>query len=72
MGLPLGGHILKEILSLANLFQSLSFSHVVRQGNTVAHALAQRARLSFPFQVWMMLVPFDVFSFLALDSSIHE
>ncbi|XP_065628187.1 uncharacterized protein LOC111992305 isoform X3 [Quercus suber] len=24
-----------------------------RQGNTVAHALAQRARLSFPLIVWM-------------------
>ena len=30
----------RHSLSLANSFQSLSFSHVVKQGNVVAHALA--------------------------------
>ena len=41
----------RHSLSLANSFQSLSFPHVVKQGNVVAHALVQRAKLSFPFQV---------------------
>ena len=40
-----GGGVIKDILSYTNSFQSYSFSHVVRQGNAVAYALAQRARL---------------------------
>ena len=36
----LGGHILKDIVSHLNSFQSCSFSHIGRQGNAVAHALA--------------------------------
>ena len=46
-----GGHILKDTLSYLNSFQSCSFSHIGRQGNAVAHALAQRARLSCPLEV---------------------
>ena len=34
-----GGHILKDIVSHLNSFQSCSFSHIGRQGNAVAHAL---------------------------------
>ena len=45
------GHILKDTLSYVSLLRSYSFSHVNRQGNAVAHALAQRARLSFPLKV---------------------
>ena len=44
---PQGGHILKDIVSYLNSLQSLSFTHVGKQGNVVAHSLAQRARLSF-------------------------
>ena len=43
-----GGHILKDILSHLNSFHNCSFSHIGRQGNVVTHALAQRARLSYP------------------------
>ena len=46
-----GGHLIKDISAIKNSFQSISFSHVGRQGNAVAHALAQRARHSFPFSV---------------------
>ena len=46
-----GGHILKEILSHLNSFVSCSFSNIGRKGNAVAHALAQRARLSCPLEV---------------------
>ena len=45
------GHILKDTLSYVSLLKSYSFSHVNRQGNAVAHVLAQRARLSFPIEV---------------------
>lgn len=33
-------HIIKDILSYANLLQSSFFSHVCRRGNVVAHFLA--------------------------------
>ena len=47
----LGGHLIKDILFTVNSFQSISFSHVVRQINAVAHALTQRARYSFPLLI---------------------
>ncbi|KAL0008379.1 hypothetical protein SO802_009881 [Lithocarpus litseifolius] len=61
------GHILKDTLSIVSLLKSFSFSHVIRQGNAVAHALAQRARLSFPLQVWMESVPPDLNAVLLAD-----
>ncbi|KAK9988503.1 hypothetical protein SO802_028742 [Lithocarpus litseifolius] len=61
------GHILKDTLSIVSLLKSFSFSHVNRQGNAVAHALAQRARLSFPLQVWMESVPPDLNAVLLAD-----
>ena len=60
----LGGHLMKDILFTINSFQSISFSHVVQQSNAVAHALAQRARHSFPLLVWMEVVPPDVSTFV--------
>ena len=42
-------HLFRDILFHVSSMQSFSFTHVVRQSNAVAHALAQRARLSFPF-----------------------
>ena len=62
-----GGHILKDIVSRLNSFQSCSFSHVGRQGNVVALALAQRARLSFPLEVWTEFVPSAISSFVLSD-----
>ena len=58
-----GGHIIKDILSQSNSFLSISFTHVGRQDNAVAHDLAQRARNSFTSQIWSECVPsdFDVF-----------
>ena len=59
-----GGHIIKDILSQLNSFLSISFAHVGRQGNVVAHALAQRARQSFSSQIWLECVPTDIMSFV--------
>ena len=35
-----GGHLIKDILSHVKSFQTIFFSHVIWQGNAVAHALA--------------------------------
>ena len=62
-----GGHFIKDILSHSNSFQSMSFAHVGWQGNTVTHALAQRARSSLFSQVWLECVATDVMSFVLHD-----
>ncbi|XP_075659169.1 uncharacterized protein LOC142629060 [Castanea sativa] len=61
------GHITKDTESMIGLLQTKSFSHVRRQGNTVAHALAQRARLSFLVLIWMEDVPPDIYLFVSAD-----
>ena len=62
-----GGHLILDIKSKSNSFLSISFSHVGRQGNAVAHALAQRARQSFFPQIWLECVPPDILSFVLGD-----
>lgn len=42
---------------LGFFFQSCSFSHTKRAGNSVAHALAKRVRKSSPLLVWIETVP---------------
>ncbi|XP_075641969.1 uncharacterized protein LOC142613491 [Castanea sativa] len=62
-----GGHLIRDIISQSNSFQSISFAHVGRQGNAVAHALAQRARQSFSSQIWLECVPLNIISFVLDD-----
>ena len=50
------GHILHDIKFLCSFFSCISFQHVRRQGNGLAHKLARRA-LSNPLDVWMESVP---------------
>ena len=54
------GHLIKDILSYVISNRSLSFSHVRRQGNVVAHALTRRARFNSDYEVWMENVPPDI------------
>ena len=61
------GHIIKDCKSLRGVFQTCSFSHVRWQGNGVAHALARRARMSFPLSVWMESVPADITYLVYVD-----
>ncbi|XP_030968482.1 uncharacterized protein LOC115988978 [Quercus lobata] len=61
------GHIVKDCKSLMGLFQTCTFSHVRRQSNGVAHALAQRARNSSPLSVWMESVPPDISYLVYVD-----
>ena len=52
------GHILQDITFLYSFFSHVSFHHIKRQGNCVAHRLARRA-LTNPLDVWMESVPPD-------------
>jgi len=51
-GLPIQG-----VKYFTNLFHCIKFSHVRREGNSVAHNLARHARHVTSFQVWMKDVP---------------
>lgn len=64
------GHLVKDAQILVNSFRSSSFSHIVRQGNTVTHALVQRARISFPLLVRMKSVPSDGDAYVCVDLSV--
>ena len=63
------GHIVRDTLCCVNSFRNFSFSHIARQGNTVAHALVRRAHLSFPLLVWMEDVLYDIDSRVISDFS---
>ena len=65
------GHLVEETLFHASSLRSFSFSHTLRQENAVAHALAQRTRLSFPLLVWMEYVPLDIDMFVLTDLAVH-
>ena len=54
-------------ISYSNSFQSISFAHVGRQGNVVAHALDQRARSAISSQIWLKCVPTDIICFVSDD-----
>ena len=61
--IPSIGHIVKDIESISGLLQTKSFSHIRRQENIMAHALAQRVGLSFPILIWMEDVATKYLSF---------
>ena len=52
------GHILQDITFLCSFFSHVSFQHIKRQGNCVAHKLARRA-ITNPLDVWMESLPPD-------------
>ncbi|XP_021738354.1 uncharacterized protein LOC110704848 [Chenopodium quinoa] len=51
------GSIVGDILHMASLCSSLSFSHTGRNGNTVAHKLANLSREFNDVRVWYEVVP---------------
>ena len=61
------GLLVKDVKLAANNFVSLSYSHIKRNGNSVAHILAKHAIRIPDFQVWMEDVPSHVVSFLHSD-----
>ena len=54
------GKIAEDIRVYASMFKDISFSHVSRNCNSVAHSLARRAILLPQFLVWMEDVTPDV------------
>ena len=67
LSLALHGHVIQDTKYLASSFVSHRFSHVRRQGNNVAHALARWAINSPNLTVWMEDVPPDIQCFVQAD-----
>ena len=65
--LSLHGLLIRDAQDLALSFTSITFAHVSRQGNTVAHSLARMAILSQSLNVWMEDVPPDILQFVQAD-----
>ena len=61
------GHLIQDTLVYVNSLQSFSFSHIYRQGNCVADALAKKARYCSSLTVWMEFVPLDICSLVLAD-----
>ena len=67
--LALHGHLIQDVKSLQNSFNSLNFTHVRREGNNVAHALARWAIKKPNLTVWMEDVPPNIRQFVMADSA---
>ena len=70
--LALHGHILQDAKCLSNALQFVRYSHVYRQGNNVAHALAKRALREPNLTVWMEDVPPDIHHIVQADLANFE
>ncbi|KAL2943845.1 hypothetical protein RDABS01_032192 [Bienertia sinuspersici] len=62
------GMIVRDILMLASKCNLVTFSHVSRKENTMAHKLAQISRNYDGFRVWLEEVPMEVFRMVVMDS----
>ena len=51
------GHIVKSCLQIFASFQETRIRHISREGNKIAHELAQLAKLSAEEQVWISNLP---------------
>nr|XP_023904539.1 uncharacterized protein LOC112016250 [Quercus suber] len=61
------GHIVNDIHYLASQFPMISFSHVRRHCNSVAHSIARRALSFSSLQVWMEDIPLEIADVLQVD-----
>ena len=68
--LALHSHLIQDAKILSNSFQLVNFSHVRREGNTIAHALARNAINRPNLTVWMEDVPPDICHLVQADSSL--
>ena len=56
------GHLIKGMLVYVNSLESYSFSHIYRQGNSVADALAKKAKFVSSLTVWMESVTLNMYT----------
>ena len=61
------GHLISDTSTLSSSLLNYSFSHIVRLGSAVVHALAGRAFLSFSLSIWMEPVPQNISSLVTAD-----
>ncbi len=54
------GLLLADAKELASKLQNFSFSHVKREGNRLAHALARKAHSCNSLEIWMESIPPDL------------
>ena len=64
------GHIINDIQYLASQFSIISFSHLRRHCNTVAHSIARRAISFSSLQVWMEDVSLEIAN--VLQANFHS
>ena len=66
-GLAPCGLLIQDTLNVATGFSKLSYSHTKREGNSIAHNLAQLAANIPNCVIWMEDVPSNVLSFYHAD-----
>ena len=64
------GSIVHDILALASHCNQVCFVYVRRQGNRVAHLLAQLCKSNMDLQVWLEECPIEVWSAVMVDKSL--
>ncbi|KAL2941342.1 hypothetical protein RDABS01_029692 [Bienertia sinuspersici] len=62
------GCIVKDVLQLAKLCTSISFAHVRREGNRVAHCLAKLSKSYTDMRVWIEEVPLEAIELVNSDA----
>lgn len=60
-------HLIHDTLAYVEALESCTFSHVLRQGNSVADALAKKAKFGSSLTVWMKSVPLDICPYVMSD-----
>ena len=63
------GHVVEDIKKASSWFQTCSFGHIYREGNSLAHSLAKRAVLSADLDVWLEELPQDLIDVFQSDLS---
>ena len=66
-GLAPYAHLINDMALFSGLYSQLSYSHVKRDGNKVAHSLARLALTSQSCTVWMEDVPSCTLPFVQVD-----
>ena len=63
-GLTPFAHLINDVSLFSGLFSELSYSHIGRDGNKVAHSLTRLALTSPSCTMWMKDVPYRTLPFV--------